>query len=55
VRLHEKGGKQHEMPAHHKLEAFTDGILMATGIADAGKSPPFRAATVASTRSTSGR
>ena len=22
VRLHEKGGKQHEMPVHHKLEAF---------------------------------
>jgi hypothetical protein len=22
VRLHEKGGKRHEMPAHHKLEAF---------------------------------
>jgi integrase len=21
VRLHEKGGKQHEMPCHHKLEA----------------------------------
>jgi site-specific recombinase XerC len=24
VRLHEKGGKRHEMPAHHKLEAFLD-------------------------------
>ena len=23
VRLHEKGGKQHEMPAHHKLEAVS--------------------------------
>jgi hypothetical protein len=21
VRLHEKGGKRHEMPVHHKLEA----------------------------------
>jgi site-specific recombinase XerC len=27
VRLHEKGGKQHEMPAHHMLEAFIDEYL----------------------------
>src|SRR5580704_7488778 len=27
VRLHEKGGKQHEMPAHHKLEAFLDEYI----------------------------
>ena len=24
VRLHEKGGKRHEMPAHDKLEAYID-------------------------------
>ena len=24
VRLHEKGGKQHEMPAHHLLENYMD-------------------------------
>jgi hypothetical protein len=24
VRLHEKGGKQHEMPAHHLLEGYID-------------------------------
>jgi site-specific recombinase XerD len=24
VRLHEKGGKRHEMPAHHTLEAYID-------------------------------
>jgi hypothetical protein len=24
VRLHEKGAKQHEMPAHHLLEAYLD-------------------------------
>ena len=45
VHLHEKAGKQHEMPAHHKLEAFIDEYLEAGGIADAGKSPLFRAAT----------
>jgi site-specific recombinase XerD len=27
VRLHEKGGKQHEMPAHHLLEHFLDAYL----------------------------
>ena len=44
VRLHEKGGKQHEMPAHHKLEAFLDEYLEAAGIGDASKTPLFRAA-----------
>jgi integrase/recombinase XerD len=24
VRLHEKGGKQHEIPAHHLLEHYLD-------------------------------
>jgi integrase/recombinase XerD len=44
VRLHEKGGKRHEMPAHHKLEAFLDEYLSAAGIRNAGKSPLFRSA-----------
>jgi site-specific recombinase XerD len=47
VRLHEKGGKRHEMPAHHKLEQFLDEYLDAAGIRGAGKTPLFR--------STSGR
>jgi hypothetical protein len=25
-RLNEKGGKAHEMPAHHNLEAYLDGF-----------------------------
>lgn len=37
VRLHEKGGKRHEMPAHHKLEAYLDAYLHAAGIAGAKK------------------
>jgi len=41
VRLHEKGGKRHEMPAHHKLEAFLDEYLSAAGIHNAGMSPPL--------------
>jgi hypothetical protein len=44
VRLHEKGGKRHEMPAHHTLEAYLDTYIEAAGIRDAGKSPLFRSA-----------
>src|SRR6202049_66462 len=44
VRLHEKGGKRHEMPAHHKLEAYIDEYLLAAGIRDDGKGPLFRSA-----------
>jgi site-specific recombinase XerD len=44
VRLHEKGGKRHEMPAHHKLEAFLDEYIKAAGMSDEAKSPLFRAA-----------
>jgi site-specific recombinase XerD len=44
VRLHEKGGKRHEMPAHHKLEAFLDEYIRAAGIAGDDKGPLFRSA-----------
>src|SRR6202050_2090827 len=44
VRLHEKGGKRHEMPAHHTLEAYLDAYIVAAGIRDAGKAPLFRSA-----------
>jgi site-specific recombinase XerC len=44
VRLHEKGGKRHEMPAHHKLEASIDEYLAAAGIREDGKGPLFRTA-----------
>jgi site-specific recombinase XerC len=44
VRLHEKGGKRHEMPAHHKLEAFLDEYLRTAGIAGDERSPLFRSA-----------
>ena len=42
--MHEKGGKRHEMPAHHKLEQFIAEYLDAAGIRDAGKTPLFRSA-----------
>ena len=44
VRLHEKGGKRHEMPAHHNLEAYLDAYIDAAGIRDDGKGPLFRSA-----------
>jgi site-specific recombinase XerD len=44
VRLHEKGGKRHEMPAHHTLEVYLDAYIEAAGIRDSGKTPHFRSA-----------
>ncbi len=41
-RLHEKGGKRHEVPAHHNAEAYTDAYLEAAGIAGEKKTPLFR-------------
>lgn len=41
-RLHEKGGKYHEVPAHHKAEAYVDAYLEAAGIGDQPKMPLFR-------------
>jgi integrase len=41
-RLHEKGGKFHEVPAHHKAEAYLDSYLEVAGIATEAKSPLFR-------------
>jgi site-specific recombinase XerD len=44
VRLHEKGGKRHEMPAHHKLEAYLDEYIRTAGISADPKSSLFRSA-----------
>lgn len=33
IRLHEKGGKEHEAPCHHKLETYLDEYIAAAGIA----------------------
>ena len=41
VRLHEKGGKRHEMPAHHNLEAYLDAYLHAAGIARGEEDSPL--------------
>jgi site-specific recombinase XerD len=43
LRLHEKGGKHHEMPVHHTLEEYLDSYIAAAGIKTEPKSPLFRA------------
>lgn len=42
ARLHEKGGKEHEAPCHHKLEVFLDEYIAAAGIAGEKDGPLFR-------------
>lgn len=44
VRLHEKGGKHHEMPAHHTLQEYLDAYIEAAGIAYDRKDSLFRSA-----------
>jgi integrase len=44
LRLHEKGGKHHEMPCHHKLEEYIDAYVKAAGIEDNKTGPLFRTA-----------
>jgi site-specific recombinase XerD len=44
VRLHEKGGKEHEVPCHHNLEKYLDEYIAAAGIAGDADSPLFRTA-----------
>jgi site-specific recombinase XerD len=43
LRLHEKGGKHHEVPAHHVVEEYLDAYLSAAGIAGQKNTPLFRA------------
>lgn len=42
LRLHEKGGKRHEVPAHHNAADYLDAYIAAAGIAGEKKSPLFR-------------
>ena len=41
-RFREKGGKQHQVPAHHTAEAHLDAYLFAARIGEDKKSPLFR-------------
>ena len=42
VRLHEKGGKRHEMPCHHNLEEYLIAYLDGCALRDDRKGPLFR-------------
>jgi integrase/recombinase XerD len=42
LRLHEKGGKHHEVPAHHNAEEYLDAYIHAAGISRERGSPLFR-------------
>src|SRR5208283_1959063 len=42
VRLHEKGGKRHEMPCHHNLETYLHAYINGCGLAADPKGALFR-------------
>lgn len=41
-RLHEKGGKRHDVPAHHNAEAYMDAYLIVAGVGHDKKGSLFR-------------
>jgi site-specific recombinase XerD len=43
IRLHEKGGKFHEVPAHHRAAEFVHAYIAAAGIGDDRRGPLLRA------------
>ena len=45
LRLHEKGGKRHEVPCHHSLDEYLDAWIAAAGIGSDKKGPLFRSFT----------
>ena len=44
IRLHEKGGKFHEVPVHHQADDYLHAYIAAAGIAEEGKQPLWRTA-----------
>ena len=42
IRLHEKGGKEHEMPTHHSLDQYLEEYIAVADVADDRKEPLFR-------------
>jgi integrase len=44
IRLHEKSGKFHEVPVHHKAEEHLDAYIKAAGLEREPKTPLFRSA-----------
>ena len=54
-RLHEKGGKRHDVPAHHKAEEYLDAYLAAAGIVGRKEHSPLPHARPASRQLTDDR
>ncbi len=44
LRLHEKGGKRHDMPAHHELEEYLDAYMTVAELEGQKGTPLFRSA-----------
>lgn len=42
LRLHEKGGKRHDVPCHHTLDEYLDAYVTAANLWDQKKGPLFR-------------
>ena len=42
VRLHERGGKRHDMPCHHNLETYLHAYIEAAGLVGDVRGPLFR-------------
>ncbi len=42
IRLHEKGGKEHALPVHHKAEEYLDAYIAMAGIGSTKTNPLFR-------------
>jgi site-specific recombinase XerD len=42
LRLHEKGGRFHEVPVHHKAEEYLDAYIRAANLTGSPKTPLFR-------------
>ena len=55
LRLHEKGGKHHEVPVHHNAEQYLDAYIGAGGIQHDLKGPLFRTAVRRTGRLTTSR
>ena len=51
LRLHEKGGKLHQVPAHHNAEAYLDAYVEVSGVGEEKKEPLFRTSSVTATSS----
>lgn len=43
IRIHEKGGKERDLPAHHKIVDHVNAYIKAAGIQEEQKTPLFRA------------